>query len=157
MTTDAEREANITLVRRVAEEVFNLGNLAFADEAFVPDISAPLKQNVGTLRAACPDLHITIEDALAIDDKVVIRATVRCTHTGAPYWGKPASGKEATWGGIDIMRISNGTIVELWPQYNYLALLQQLGVLPSYAEVVAANAAAAAAPARRGIFRRRTG
>ncbi len=140
MSTEAERAANIALVHRVVEEVFNQGNMAVADEAFIPKISTPLKQNAASLRAAFPDLHFTIEDTLAIDDKVVIRATVCCTHTGVTYWGKPATGKQATWGGIDITRIADGKIVELWAQYNYLSLLQQLDIVPAYAEAVAESA-----------------
>src|SRR5271165_5497515 len=85
MTSDAEREANIAVVRRVAEEVLSRGNLSVVDETFVPEIGARWKQSVVTLRAAFPDWRFTIEEALAVDDKVVIRATVRGTHTGTPY------------------------------------------------------------------------
>jgi hypothetical protein len=37
MTSDAEREANIALVRRIIEEVINRGNLSVADEGMVPE------------------------------------------------------------------------------------------------------------------------
>lgn len=147
MTTDAEREANIALVRRVADEVLSRGNLSVVDETFVPEFGARWKQSVVTLRATFPDWHYTIEEALAIDDKVVIRVTAHGTHTGVPYWCKPATGKEATMGGIVILRLADGKIAQIWGQYDYLSQLQQLGILPSQAEIVAANEAAADTPA----------
>lgn len=39
MTTDAEREANIALVRRVADEVLSRGNLSAVDETLAQDIA----------------------------------------------------------------------------------------------------------------------
>lgn len=142
MTTDTEREANVALVRRVVEEVLNRGNLSVADEAMVPEIAPGWKQNVATLRAAFPDWHYTIEEVFAADDKVVMRARVGGTHTGTPYWGKPASGTAATMGGIAIIRLADGRIVEMWGQYDYLDLFHQLGILPSNEEIIAANAPA---------------
>ncbi len=142
MTTDAEREANIALVRCAVEEIINRGNLSVADEAFAPEDAPGFKQSVATLRAAFPDWQFTIEEAFAVDDKVILRATVRGTHTGAPYRGKPASGKEATMGGLDIIRIADGKIVEKQGQYDCLSLLQQLGIVPTDAELVAAHARA---------------
>lgn len=143
MTTDAEREANIALVRRVADEVLSRGNLSAVDETLAQDIAPAWKQSVAALRATFPDCQYTIEEALAIDDTVVIRVTVRGTHAGAPYWGKPATGKEATMGGIVIIRLADGKIVQMQSRYDFLSQLQQLGILPSQAEVVAANEAAA--------------
>lgn len=140
MTTEAERAANLALVRRVVEEVINRGNLSVADEAMVPDTAPPFKQSVATLRATFPDWHFTIEEAFAVDDKVVMRATVSGTHTGAPYWGKPASGKAAAMGGIEIIRLADGRVVEMWGQFNYIGFFQQLSILPSDEDIIAANA-----------------
>jgi predicted ester cyclase len=79
---------------------------------------------------AFPDLHFTIEDIVAAEDKVAIRATVHCTHLGL-FMGMPPTGKQAIWTGIDISRIAGGKIVELWAEYDYLGLMQQLGAIPS--------------------------
>ena len=86
-------EQNKTLVRRVVEEVYNQGNLAVADELAVSDLVIHLtsqeirgregaKEYVAALRAAFPDLHMTIEDQIAEGDRVVTRWTARGTHTG---------------------------------------------------------------------------
>jgi predicted ester cyclase len=86
-------------------------------------------------------------DALAIDDTVVIRAALSGTHTGTPYRGKPATGKAVTFSGINIIRIAEGKVAQLWTEYDYLSLLQQLDIVPSDEEIVAANERAADAPA----------
>ena len=148
MTTDAEREANIALVRRIVEEVINRGHLSVADEEMVPDLASGWKQSVATLRAAFPDWRFAIEEALAIDDKVVIRATVSGTHTGAAYLGKPATGAAVTMSGVEIIRIAEGQVAQKWGAYDYLSLLQQLGIVPSEEEIVAANERAADTSAR---------
>lgn len=123
-------EENKAIVRRVVEEVFNSGNMEAADQLLASDYSEGIKQTATMLRAAFPDLHFTIEDIVAAEDKVAIRATVHCTHLGS-FMGMPPTGKQAIWTGIDISRIVGGKIVELWAQYDYLGLMQQLGVLPS--------------------------
>ena len=68
------------------------------------------------LYASCdafPDAHITINDLIAEDDKVVTRWTGSGTHQGA-LPGIPATGKKVSIDGISIDRISRGKFVELW-------------------------------------------
>jgi predicted ester cyclase len=40
------------------------------------------------------------------------------------------TGKSITMTGIEIFRIENGKIAELWGEANLLGLMQQLGILP---------------------------
>ncbi|MCB0144029.1 MAG: ester cyclase, partial [Caldilineaceae bacterium] len=68
-------ETNKAIVRRLWEEVWNQGNLSVCDEIFDADYAAHEKGFVPVLRAAFPDLHFTIEDMIAEDDKVVTRHT----------------------------------------------------------------------------------
>ena len=102
-------EQNKTLVRRVVEEVYNQGNLAVADELAASDLVVHqtsqeirgregAKQYVAALRAAFPDLHMTIEDQIAEGDRVVTRWTARGTHTGE-FHGIPPTGKTGSRGG----------------------------------------------------------
>ncbi len=44
--------------------------------------------------------------------------------------GMPPSGREATVAGIEIFRVADGRIAEMWHQDNVLSLLQQLGAIP---------------------------
>ena len=93
------------------------------------------EQALGTyqmLKAALPDLHFGEDPVIVVaeDDLVVIRGGVSGTHSGAPLFGIPASGKKLSWSGIDISRISGGKIVERWLEANMVGLMQQVGLIP---------------------------
>lgn len=75
-----------------------------------------------------PDLQQTIEDAIASDDKVVYRHTLRGAHTGY-FMGIPPTGKRVTSNGFTLVRISEGKIVEWWYETNLLEVMKQLGVI----------------------------
>jgi steroid delta-isomerase-like uncharacterized protein len=135
-------EQNKALSRRIAEECFNKGNLAVADEVIAADFvdhSAPpglapgvegFKQLVAMYRNAFPDIRTTIDDVIAEGDKVVIRWTGRGTHKGE-LMGIAPTGKTVTVTGIGIDRIANGKIVEHWESFDQLGMMQQLGVIPA--------------------------
>ena len=133
---------NKTLMRRAFEELVNTGNMALADEmaapGFVrhdlgggPDIVGPegVKLFVGALRAAFPDIQMTVEDVIGEGAKVVVRFTARGTHTGA-FRGIAPTGRKVTWAGINIYREEGGKVVETWQLADALGLMQQLGVVP---------------------------
>ena len=134
-------EAYRTLARRFVEDVWDKGDLAAVEEVFSRDVvdhhavwPAPgvegQKQLLTAFRTAFPDLHVTSDDILVDGDRIVVRWTARGTHQGE-LLGIPATGKQVTITGIDILRIADGKIVERWAEDNGLALMQQLGVVPS--------------------------
>ena len=132
-------DRNKAQVRRVIEEVYNRGDLAFVDELADGDLvihassgdirgHEGVKQYVVALRTGFPDLHLTVEDQIAEGDMVVTRWTARGTHTGE-FQGIPATGKAIRVAGTDIDRIIDGKAVECWAYVDELGLLQQLGVV----------------------------
>jgi predicted ester cyclase len=136
-------EENKAGQRRVWEEVFNKGNLEIVPEFFAPSYSfrSPLgieakgpesfKQMAVMMRTAFPDVHFTIDDMLAIEDKVVTRFTFTCTFKGE-MMGITPTGKKATIAGIVITRWVDGKEVEAWESLDTLAFYQQLGIpIPS--------------------------
>lgn len=134
-------EDNKALVRRFYEEIFNRGNMAVVDELCTAnylfhDPTGPVqgpegfKQFATMYRTAFPDLHITIDDAIAEGDKVVARTTGRGTHKGE-LMGIPPTGKQIAVSGMTISRIVNGKAEETWANYDALGMLQQLGVVPA--------------------------
>lgn len=138
-------ERNKMLVRRAVEEVYNQGNLDVVDEIVASDfvihsssedIHGPegTKQYVAMLRAAFPDLHISITDQIAEGDRVATRWIAQGTHTGA-FQGIPPTGKPVRVTAIDIDRVANGKVVECWTNVDELGLLQQLGVVPAPEQV----------------------
>ncbi len=134
MTTEENKASG----RRFVDEVLNRGNLAVIDELTGPnfvDHSLPpgvppgnegFKAFVTMFRAAFPDLHYTIDDEIAEGDRVVQRSTGHGTMKG-DFQGMPASGKEATWEAIHILRFADGKYVEHWAVTDTLSMLQQLG------------------------------
>ena len=53
-----------------------------------------------------PDLHVTIEDIVAEDDKVWVRLTETATHTG-PSRGLRPTGQTITYTAVTIWRIAS--------------------------------------------------
>ena len=65
---------------------------------------------------------------------MIKRFTVHGTQTGE-FNGIPATGRPITLQGIDIHRLENGRIKEIWWGYDNLGTLQQLGVIPQPEQV----------------------
>jgi len=132
---------NKALVRRFVDEVQSGGNIDLIDEVCSPGFvnhSAPpgipadregIKILTAMFRGAFPDSHFTIEDMVAEGDKVVTRKTFHGTHEGE-FMGMPPSGRAVSMGLIDIVRISDGRVVEHWSVGDSLGMMQQLGVIP---------------------------
>ena len=136
-------EENKAVSRRVAEEVFNGGNVDLADELYAPDYvlhdpSLPedlhgpegIKRYVAMTLGAFPDIRVAVEDQVAEGDKVVSRWTATGTHTG-DLMGIPPTGRRVEISGVTINRFSGGKIAEDWYQSDDLGMMQQLGVVPS--------------------------
>lgn len=134
-------ERNKAHMRRAVDVVWNGGDFSRIDEFvtsdFVIHTSAQggdihgtdgICQFFGSLRAAFPDLHFTIEDQVAEGDRVVTRWVAQGTHLGE-FQGIPATGKQLVLSGIDIDRLADGKAVECWSRVDELGLLKQLGVL----------------------------
>jgi len=128
--------------RRVVDEIINKGNMAVADELFASEyvyhgpggqeLNGPegFKQLITIYRTAFPDIHMTIEDMVAEGDKLVTRWTVCGTHKGE-LMGIAPTGNQISITGIVIYRIAGDKFVESWENFDQMAMMQQLGVLPS--------------------------
>ncbi|HSB02004.1 MAG TPA: ester cyclase, partial [Anaerolineales bacterium] len=85
-----------------------------------------------------PDWRMTVDEMIAEGDRVVVRWTF-CGKQVGEYAGLPPTNKEITYSGINIFRIANGKIAEVWDITDRLWLWQQLGVLPEIKEAIAAR------------------
>lgn len=130
-------ERNKELARTIAEEVWSRGNYDLVDELIANNyVGHPsevrgvdgYKQFFADLRHAFPDIHFTVDDAIAEGDRVVVRWTARGTHQGE-YEGIPATGKRSEFTGVDALRFVDDKATECWGQVDMLALLTQLGVI----------------------------
>ena len=133
-------------MRQLMEEALNQGNISLIDELVAPNFveheelppGAPagregVKHMFTGIRAAFPNLNVTIDDIIAEGDKVVVRSTWSGTHQGE-FMGIPATGKRVSFAVFDIVRYANGKMVEHWGQMDNLSMLQQLGVVPGPGE-----------------------
>jgi steroid delta-isomerase-like uncharacterized protein len=142
MTQTPAEKTNIAIVRKFFEVGPSKGDLEAAGALLHPGFSlhTPLptpgpgveamKNVIVTCRAAFHDLNVTVDDIMAEEDKVTARFTARGVHKGE-FMGLPPTGKAITMTGIEIFRIKDGKIVELWGEVNLMGLMQQLGILPA--------------------------
>jgi predicted ester cyclase len=89
-----------------------------------------LKQIWSMLVRIYPDIHLTVEDLIAEDDKVVGRTTVTGTHQGE-FMGVAPTGKSVTYNEIFIFRFANGRVVETWGVVDVYAQMKQIGMIPA--------------------------
>ena len=133
-------EKNKDLILVYTAEFWNKQNMAVYDEYFStglvvhnPDGDLNNEQYKGLCQAyfaAFPDLHITTDEIIAEGDKVTKVWTANCTHKGE-LMKIPATGKRIRVKGIELFRIADGKIAEIWAVMDNLGMLQQLGVIPA--------------------------
>jgi predicted ester cyclase len=140
-------EDNKALVRRFVDEVQSGGNTDLIDEICSPEFvnhSAPpglpadcegIKIVTAMFRGAFPDSYFSVEDMIAEGDEVVTRKTFHGTHEGE-FMGIRPSGRTVNVSLIDVVRISEGRVVEHWSVGDNLGMMQQLGVIPQQGESV---------------------
>ena len=80
--------------------------------------------------AAFPDMQHTVDAQTAEGDSVATPLTFRGTHTG-DLMGIPPTGKQVEIRGINIHRAVDGKIVEAETVVDMMALMQQIGAIPS--------------------------
>ena len=135
---------NDAVIRRWFEEVWNRGREDAIDELFAEDgVAHGLADESGgalrgpsdfkpffrRFREAFPEMEVVVEDTISEGDKVAARCTVRGRH-GGDSLGFAATGRSVEFTGIAIVRVSGGRIVEAWNNFDFMSMLQQLGVLP---------------------------
>jgi steroid delta-isomerase-like uncharacterized protein len=142
---------SIALSRRLIEEVWNNRRLDVVNDLIAAnhtnhDPNSPdfgkgpeaYKRLVNLYTTAFPDLHITIEDTVSEDDKLVISWNVSGTHKG-DLRGTPPTNKKMSVEGITISRHANGKIQESRVSWDALGMMQQLGVVPALGQAKGAG------------------
>jgi steroid delta-isomerase-like uncharacterized protein len=134
-------ERNTALVQRLFDEDLSTHDDQVADEIIHPEFFdhtnppgmqhgiAGHKAIVDLFRASFPDMRWEIHDLIAAGDRVVARTTMSGTHRGA-FFGIPPTNRAVEVGGVHILRIADGKIVEHWGNNDDLGLMRQLGVVP---------------------------
>ena len=135
-------EAHKAAMQQFFERVYNQGDIAFLNELTASEFVSHdrgnpshdregVKQIVGAIKAAFPDVVFTADDVIGEGDRVAARFTMRGTHTGE-FMGVAPTNKPIVVTGIDIVRFEGGKAVEHWHEWSGMELLEQLGVLGSH-------------------------
>lgn len=133
---------NVAVIARFLEEVINQGRLEQADELVAVDFveldplpgqrqgREGLKEVIGMLRGAFPDMHWVVDETVASGDKVVTRFTWTGTHRGT-FLGIPATGRGVNAKGVVIDRLEAGKMADSRILMDNFTMMQQLGVIPA--------------------------
>jgi len=128
-------QTNKSVLDRLYTEVINQKNLDIIDELYADAMveqatqandAQAAKRSLSDLLAGFPDLQATTNHWISEGDLFTVQATFTGTHQGA-WTGLAATGKAVTWTQIDIYRLDNGKITEIWQTVPTADILQQLG------------------------------
>jgi predicted ester cyclase len=104
-------KGNFTIVEEVCSPDFVFHSPNFPDW---PRGLEGARQLAVAGRSLFTDTQTKIDDIFAVDDKVVLRMTMRGTYIGEPKHGFPNPGERFAMGGVAIYRFENGKIVDDW-------------------------------------------
>lgn len=135
----AQSDANKELAKAFFEEIWNKGDESAIDRFVSEDtVGNDPKFGVGResfkvqwrkWRVAFPDIHFSVEELIADDEKVVTRWKLTGTHLGE-YLGHPATGKRVDVDGVSIDRLNGGMLISGFDAWDSLKFRQQLGIIP---------------------------
>jgi steroid delta-isomerase-like uncharacterized protein len=139
-TMDTTRDENRRTIEKLFETSFNQGDLGLIDELVGPEYVAPpprggtgpaaFKAIIVGLRNAFPDIHYTLDETVAENDKVAVRWHWTGTHKAA-FRTYPATGKAMTNTGMGVFQLRAGKIVAATLETDRLGFLQQVGAVPA--------------------------
>jgi predicted ester cyclase len=139
-----DQESNKEVVRSV-EDAWASGDLDSLDQYFAsdydnsgatlpglpPGLEGAKMAHQGSMKAF-PDRKTHIEDVLAEGNTVVVRGRYTGTNQGGvDFLGIPGNGKPIDLSYVSFYRLQDGKIVGHWALNDAMALMQQLGALPS--------------------------
>ena len=134
------KESSLAALTTFAEAV-NTGNFDLFDQVVAPDCidhdpapgqspgAAGYRMFFGGMRAAFPDMKVSLETAVQEGDTIAFAYTITGTHTG-PLLGVPASGKKIKIRGLQVSKFKDGKMTERWGSSDELGLLKQIGAIP---------------------------
>jgi len=125
-TNNSER--NKSSIIKANDELFNKGNLSFADEVFTSDYAEEgpdlIKKYVENMRIAFPDIQVSIDPIITEDNMAAWRRTITGTHRGE-FMGFQPSGKKISWQTIVFSEFNeDGKVVKEWGVSDLFEVLQ---------------------------------
>lgn len=135
-------DEGILLVRRGIDAVNSGTQAQVLPEILAPDLvrhdlaqafpefttAAGVTDLISLLLGAISDYRLEILDIFSAGDRVAMRWVARGTHTGE-LLGSAPTGHAIEVNGINLYRIANGKITEIWQLTDLAGLLRQLGLI----------------------------
>lgn len=137
-TTTPDRKQAI----RTSElDAWNEGNVDVFDELYTDEyvLHTPMgdrsmsevKAMIESIRSGTSDFEFEIEDLFGEDDRVGLRYTMSGTNTGPSFLTDEPTDEYWEGSGISMYRFEGGRVAEQWDNFDYLGVMQQLGLVPS--------------------------
>lgn len=105
------------------------------DDCITHNLATGEERDVSFEAEACEVWHrsfdnvqVEIQQMIAEGDKVVVYWRLKSRHTGK-FMGIEATNKDLQVPGMEINRIMNGKIIEIWRLSDTMSLMQQLGAI----------------------------
>jgi predicted ester cyclase len=127
-----------TIYDGILDEAFTVRTLREQGEDLSVNESGPalFKRLLLTREASFTDITLTVDEIVAEGDRVMVAWTFCGRHTG-DFFGVPPTGKQIIYRGANSFQVSNGKLLASWDLKDSLFLFQQVGALPSSAEIFA--------------------
>ena len=128
-----EVERNIEVIKGWYQKVWNERNSDYIDQHYAPDgkayglgdsyLAGPaaFKAFHEAMLRKFPDIRVELQQCFGCDDRVALHFSAKMTHQGRTV--------ELVGGGIT--RLRDGKIVEAWNVIDFLALLEQMDIVPA--------------------------
>jgi predicted ester cyclase len=114
------------IIRSYYEQVFNGRDLdAIGDYWADQQMREAVTRGCMSYFDAFPDLHVSLDELIAEDDRVFVRSTLTGTHDGE-YKGIAPTGRNVAADCAEVFRLSDGKIVGYWCLLNVAGLMRQL-------------------------------
>ncbi len=97
----------------------NEGNEVQGIEAF--------RQFYHSFRAAFPDIHIEVLEHVENGDMTAVFCQCTATHSGQGFV-MPATNRQVDFTGQCMVRLKDGKIYDSWNSFDFLRVMQQIGV-----------------------------
>lgn len=130
-------EAVKRFMRRYIEEVWHKRNLDSAAREFwhpklrnhyapeFPNGPDGMKKQLWPILAGFSDIQVEIEDMLIDGEMVVVRLSIRATHTGV-FNGIQPTGKRVKFREVSWYRLVDDMLHDVWPISDWTMLIDQL-------------------------------
>ena len=141
-SSSANTEANKAKTQAFYDQVINAHNTAAIDSFCAADFVDhnpdeghsgkgldDLKASFKDFFTGFPDVHVTTNFMVAEGDTVVSHVTMTGTNSGA-MMGMPATNKQVSVDGVDIIVVKDGKAVERWGIFDNRKMMQDLGMMP---------------------------